>query len=158
MPEAVVLCGIQGSGKTTFYEHRFAATHAHVSRDVLRTANREREAIEDCIARGRSFVVDNTNATPEHRAPYLAAALAAGYEAAGYWLDVRPSDAIERNDPRAGKARIPVKGILGTYKRLRVPSPEEGFSRVYRVLVLPGRRFEVRPLDAPFPGEQLTVL
>jgi predicted kinase len=158
MPEAVVFCGIQGSGKTTFYASRFAATHAHVSRDVLRTRNREREAIEDCIASGRSFVVDNTNATREHRAPYVAAALAAGYDPVAYWLDVRPSDAIDRNHTREGRARIPVKGILGTYERLQVPKAEEGFSTVYRVLTLPDRRFEVHPLDAAVAGQQLTVL
>jgi predicted kinase len=156
MPEAVVFCGIQGSGKTTFYASRFAATHAHVSRDVLRTRNREREAIEDCIASGRSFVVDNTNATREHRAPYVAAALAAGYDPVAYWLDVRPSDAIARNAEREGNARIPVKNIVATYDRLRVPSPEEGFARVYRVLPLAGRKFHIEPYVGP--GQQSFVL
>ena len=33
--EAIVLCGVQGSGKTTLYRDRFAATHEHVSLDVL---------------------------------------------------------------------------------------------------------------------------
>ena len=35
MSEAVVLCGVQGAGKTTLYEQRFAATHVRVSLDAL---------------------------------------------------------------------------------------------------------------------------
>lgn len=33
--EAVVFCGIQGSGKTTFFLERFADTHVRVSLDAL---------------------------------------------------------------------------------------------------------------------------
>jgi shikimate kinase len=33
--EAVVLCGIQGSGKTTLYVARFLETHVRISRDLL---------------------------------------------------------------------------------------------------------------------------
>ena len=43
--EAVLLIGIQGSGKTTFYRERFADTHAHISLDVLKTRGRERDAL-----------------------------------------------------------------------------------------------------------------
>ena len=41
-PEAAVFCGIQGSGKTTFYRARFAATHARINLDELKTRHRER--------------------------------------------------------------------------------------------------------------------
>ena len=34
--ELVILVGLPGSGKTTFYQSRFAETHAHVSKDLLR--------------------------------------------------------------------------------------------------------------------------
>lgn len=157
MPEAVVLCGIQGAGKTTFYRSCFASTHAHVSRDAAGTAAREREAIDEAIAAGRSFVVDNTNATPEHRRPYLEAARAAGYEALAYWLDVRPSDAIARNAHRERPARIPVRNIIATHERLRVPALEEGFERIYRVVPLAGRKFHVEPHVAD-SGQQSFVL
>jgi predicted kinase len=156
VPEAVVLCGIQGAGKTTFFLTRFADTHAHVSLDALETPQAELGAIQAAIAAGRSFVIDRTNATPDHRAPYVEAAAAARYEAVAYWLDVRPSDAIARNAEREGNARIPVKNILATYDRLRVPSPEEGFARVYRVLPLAGRKFHVEPYVGP--GQQSFVL
>jgi len=35
--EVVVLCGVQGSGKTTLYRERFLDTHVRVSMDLLRT-------------------------------------------------------------------------------------------------------------------------
>ena len=35
--EAVVLCGLQGSGKTTLYRDRFLETHVRLSMDLLRT-------------------------------------------------------------------------------------------------------------------------
>ena len=39
--EAVILCGVQGSGKTTLYRDRFLETHARISLDLLRTRARE---------------------------------------------------------------------------------------------------------------------
>ncbi len=38
--ELIVLVGLQGSGKTTFYRERFAATHEHVSKDNFRNNSR----------------------------------------------------------------------------------------------------------------------
>ena len=44
-------------------------------------------------------------------------------------------------------------GILGAYKRLVVPSAEEGFSIIRRVTVTPGNGFAVAPLAlAPAPA------
>jgi signal recognition particle subunit SRP54 len=37
IPNTVMVVGLQGSGKTTFYQKRFAQTHAHVSLDVQKT-------------------------------------------------------------------------------------------------------------------------
>ena len=39
--EAVIVCGIQGAGKTAFVRERFFETHVRISRDLLRTAHRE---------------------------------------------------------------------------------------------------------------------
>lgn len=42
-PELAVLVGLQASGKSTFVAPRFAATHAIVSKDLMRSArHRER--------------------------------------------------------------------------------------------------------------------
>ena len=51
----------------------------------------------------------------------------------GYYFRSQPKEALARNNQRTGKARISEKGILGTYKRLRVPTVEEGFDELYHV-------------------------
>lgn len=136
--EAVVFCGIQASGKTTFYRERFFETHVRISMDLLRTRRREGALLEACLASGQRFVVDNTNPSREERRRYVAPALAAKFDVVAYAFEARPRDAIERNDPRLGKQRIPIGGILGTFKRLERPRLDEGFSAIYRVTIVDG--------------------
>ncbi|HWM11053.1 MAG TPA: hypothetical protein VNO82_16980, partial [Solirubrobacteraceae bacterium] len=81
--EAIVLCGVQGSGKTTLYRDRFLATHEHVSLDVLRSRAREAALVAECLEQCRPFVVDNTNPTPAERARYVEPARAAGFKVIG---------------------------------------------------------------------------
>ena len=150
--EAVIVCGIQRAGKSTFVRERFFDTHVRISRDLLRTPNRERRFLETCLDTRQPFVVDKVNATRAERAPYVQAARAAGFRAVAYWLDVRPADALARNAGRAGRAVIPVPAILGTYKRLEVPSLEEGFDEVWRVEARTGA-FVVTPLPEGFASE-----
>ena len=69
MAEAVIFTGLQGSGKTTYFKDQFAATHEHISRDVLQTAQREAALLSQCFQSGRSFVLDNINGTRALRAP-----------------------------------------------------------------------------------------
>lgn len=60
--EAVILIGVQGSGKTTFYLRRFFETHVRFSLDMLRTRRRERILLMACVEAKQPFVIDNTNA------------------------------------------------------------------------------------------------
>lgn len=136
-PECVILVGLQGSGKTTFYNERFADTHVHVSKDDFPHARnrdeRQRRLIDDALASGRSVVVDNTNPTPAVRAPVIAAARAKGAAVVGYYFDVPVRLALMRNRARQGRARVPDVALFATAKRLSPPSRGEGFDRLYRV-------------------------
>ncbi len=130
MAEAVIFVGLPGSGKTTYFEKHFAATHAHVSRDVQRTPQQEAALLRDCLNRGKSFVLDNTNTTRATRAPYIQQAKTAGFRVRAYFFDTPVRTAIGRNNHRTDKKAIPVPAILRAAKHLEPPSLEEGFDDV----------------------------
>lgn len=130
MAEAVIFVGLQGSGKTTYFNDHFAATHEHVSRDIHGTAEREAAILRECLHSGRSFVVDNTNATRAVRSGYIRGAKTAGFRVISYFFDAPVRTAIGRNNHRKDKKPIPVPAILRTAKLLEPPSVDEGFDEV----------------------------
>ena len=133
-PEIVVFVGLQGSGKTTYYHDNFAATHVHVSKDLMwNVRNREmrqREQIQKALSEGRSVVVDNTNPTPAVRAPLIELGHALGARVVAYYFEIEVKSAVERNRLREGKERIPDVAIYVTSKKIVPPSTEEGFDEV----------------------------
>ena len=70
MKTAYIMMGIQGSGKSEFCR-RFLAEVCCINLDTLKTRNNEKRQLENCIARGIDFVIDNTNPTREDRARYI---------------------------------------------------------------------------------------
>ena len=136
MLECIILVGLQGAGKTTLYRQRFAASHAHVSMDLFPNARHKSARLLRELARaldeGCSVVVDNTNPTPEVRAPLIAAAVARGAQVIGYSVEATPVEALARNRMREGKARVPDVAIHSTARRLQPPRRSEGFDRLYR--------------------------
>ncbi|AKJ27378.1 ATP-binding protein [Caldimonas brevitalea] len=139
--QAVLLIGIQGSGKSTFYRERFFDTHVRISLDLLRTRHREQRMLELCLAIAQPFVVDKTNVTVTERARYISAARAAGFRVAGYFFEPEPQACYERNQRRAQP--VPAAGVFGTLKRLERPSMSEGYDELYRVSLRPEGGFEV---------------
>jgi hypothetical protein len=129
--EAIVLCGVQGAGKTTLYRDRFAATHEHVSLDVLGSRAREAALIAECLEAGRPFVVDNTNPTVADRARYIGPAREAGFklvcclvEGGGRSVHVGPGT------------------TAATARRFVRPTPEEGFDELFHA----SGRWRIEPL------------
>ncbi|MCW8196616.1 ATP-binding protein [Proteobacteria bacterium 005FR1] len=133
--EAVLFIGIQGSGKSTFYQQQFFETHLRINLDMLKTRHRETLLVEACIQARQRFVVDNTNVRREDRQRYIPQLRAAGFRIIGYFFEPVPERALRWNDQRSGKARIPVKGVLGTLKRLERPERHEGFDELFRLVV-----------------------
>lgn len=133
--EAVIFCGIQATGKTTFFKEHFFKTHVRISLDQLNTRNKELKFIETCINTSHPFVIDNTNPSEEERAKYIAIAKANKFKVTGYYFQSKLADALERNTQRSGKERVPEIGIKGTFKRLSLPSFNEGFDELYYVSV-----------------------
>ena len=150
--QAIIFCGIQASGKSTFYQQHFFHTHVRISLDLLRTRYRENLFLDACLRTQQRFVVDNTNPTAAERAKYVALAKAARYEVVGYYFSSAPREAVERNSLRMGKMKIPEKGIYGTLKRLEPPSYAEGFDQLYYVRIDGPGSFAVREW-LPGPGD-----
>jgi predicted kinase len=150
LPECIILIGLPGAGKTTFYRERFADTHHHVSKDLWPNARnrdaRQRQEIDRALTDGRGVIVDNLNASAADRAPLVAIARARGARVIGYFFDVTTRQAVARNAERTGRQRVPNVAIFTAAKRLDVPRWEEGFDELFRVEITPERGFQVHPI------------
>jgi predicted kinase len=145
MAELVVLIGIPGSGKTSFFERTFAATHQVVSKDLLRNhrrpATRQLDLLERALESGASVVVDNTNASREERA----ALIALGRHRLLFRMHGArmPGAQCRPRGPRARSARRDLRHA----KSLELPSVSEGFDALYLVRPQPEQSFEVLRLE-----------
>ncbi|MBO9635819.1 MAG: AAA family ATPase [Chitinophagaceae bacterium] len=131
--EIVIFCGIQATGKSTFFKEHFFKTHIRISLDQLNTRNKEQQFIDTCIATQHPFVIDNTNPTKEERKRFIDIARANKFRVTGYFFQSKIADALERNRHRTGKECIPDIGIKGCFNRLELPSYNEGFDALYYV-------------------------
>ncbi|HEX2122162.1 MAG TPA: ATP-binding protein [Thermoanaerobaculia bacterium] len=138
--ELIIFVGLQASGKSTYYHTHLAATHVHVSKDLMPNVRsreaRQQQMIEEALAAGRSVVVDNTNPTPASRAELIAIGKRRGARVVACYFEIAVKDALARNRGREGKARVPDVAIFVTAKKLVPPSFAEGFDEV-RVINAP---------------------
>ncbi len=139
--EMIILIGLQASGKSTFYRTHFAATHEHVSKDLLRKSKNKNkdqmqaELIEAAFQEQRSVVVDNTNATIQDRLTLIDLGRKYDAKVIGYYFQPVVSSSRKRNIQRTGKAQVPDKAIFITAHKFTPPSYEEGFDRLYYVRI-----------------------
>lgn len=135
--DVIVLVGLPGAGKTTFYRSRFAATHEHVSKDNFPHAGgrdaRQRAMISAALTAGRSVVVDNTHPRIADRRAITDLARAHGARAIAYVFEVPIAMAIARNESRQGRAKVPKVAIFTVAKRFEPVTEAEGFDEVYTV-------------------------
>ena len=110
-PELIIFVGLQASGKSTYYRTHFAATHVHVSKDLMKNTRtrdaKQQQMIEAALREGKSVVVDNTNPTPAVRAPLIAHGRRHGARVIAYYFETVVKDAVARNRLREGAARVP---------------------------------------------------
>lgn len=129
----IIMIGIQGSGKSTFYDKYLSDSYVRVNLDTLKTRHQENLLISECIRNGKSFAVDNTNPTRADRQRYIPLAQYAGYKIVGYFMESKLQPCIERNNQRTGIARIPATAIAATSNKLQTPTYDEGFDELYFV-------------------------
>ena len=147
--DLVIFVGLQASGKSTFFRERFAATHAHVSKDLFRNNKnpnrRQTQLIEAALEQGSSVVVDNTNPTVEDRLTLIELGNKFGARIIAYYFESEVRRCIGRNRRRLGKERVPDVAIFATAKKLVAPSYSEGFDELFRVRITDGSAFAVHP-------------
>jgi len=143
IPEAVILIGLQASGKSTFYKERFADTHVRINLDMLHTRHREKLLLEACHAAKQSYVIDNTNPSIADRETYIEAARSAGFRVMGYYFASEIEPCKARNTHRSSDQVVPLPGLLGTYSRLELPSIAEGFDCLHYVRIAEDGSFKV---------------
>ena len=143
--EAIILVGIQASGKSHFYKERFFNSHVRISLDLLKTRHREGRMVQLCLETRQPFVIDNTNAKAEDRVRFIQPAKARGYRIIGYFFEPDIREALKRNETRTGPTRVPKPAIFATYKRLQRPLLQEGFDQLFLVWSGPNQAFVVEP-------------
>lgn len=133
--ELVVFVGLPGSGKTTYYSRHLAQTHLHISKDMMKSVRkkdvRQQQQILEAFRQGKSVVIDNTNVTPEIRAPLVELARSHGARAIAYYFDTPVADAVAWNRQREGRGKVPDVAIYVMRAKLKPPTPEEGFDEIH---------------------------
>ena len=110
--------------------------------DMLKTRHREDILLNACIEVKQRFVVDNTNSTVRERGKYIAAARQEQFKIIGYYFQTDIKGSLERNENRSGTERLERVAILGTHKKLELPSIEEGFDELKYVRIVEGFDFK----------------
>lgn len=120
--KAIILCGLPGSGKTTFYDERFKPfeyEHICINRRSRRFGNARRSVMR-AIINGRSFVVDDTNATREERKIYLDMLEGRDYSVECWFFPCPVKSCVEDNELRSSPQP----------SRLDFPSWDEGYDDI----------------------------
>ncbi|MEV6738288.1 ATP-binding protein [Streptomyces sp. NPDC051104] len=148
--DMAVLVGLQASGKSTFYTQHLSGRYALVSKDLFprRARNkqqRQMRRVQEALAAGRPVAVDNTNPSPQEWGPLVEAGHAHGATVTAYWFPPDLTGSLRRNAAREDRARVPDVGVFATLKRLRRPSPADGFDAVREVRFDGRGGFEIRP-------------
>ena len=141
--QLIIFIGVQAAGKSTFYKQYFYNSHLRLNLDMLKTRHRENLLFEAGLASKTKMVIDNTNPTKTDRARYIKRAIDAGFEVIAYYFETDLKNTLQRNNQRDGKACIPEVGVRATYKKLEVPSLDEGFNEMFKVKIVGNGEFAI---------------
>ena len=149
MANLYLMCGIPGSGKSTFLKNKIRNNNSVIiSRDAIRFSivkpneeyfSHEDEVLEifwnqinEALAANKTVYVDQTSLTPRARKQLLQHVT--GYEHANLiWIDEDIKTCLERNEMRRGtRAYVPRNVIRRMHYQFVEPSLDEGFTCIFR--------------------------
>lgn len=133
--ELIMLIGIPGSGKSSFYKTNFFTKYVRISLDLFNTRNKEKRFLELAFALQQRMVIDNTNVTRDERAVYIHQAKENNFKVIGYFFESKLSLCLERNENRLGKEKIEKVGVVAKFKALELPHYKEGFDKLFYVAI-----------------------
>ena len=147
-----LMSGLPGSGKSTFIHEYRELTDAVISRDAIRFSivkeDEDYFAKEDYVF--KTFIkeinkaledenverifIDATHLTPKARAKVIKPMNKNNVaELNAIYFDVPINVAIERNNQRTGRAKVPADVIINIAKFYSYPTLLEGFNHIYSI-------------------------
>lgn len=147
-----LLCGIPGSGKSTWARAHLSPTTEWISRDNVRFSivredeeyfSHEEEVFDTFIAyinqtlenpKVDVIIIDATHISKGARRKVLSRIHKQNiFELNCVWFDVSLDTCLARNHLRTGRKRIPETAIANMYKSKTYPSKDEGFDMIFIV-------------------------
>lgn len=150
MPTLYVMCGVAGSGKSTFIRnHMNLETDNYVSRDEIRFFfvkeneeyfSKEKQVFREFVGQintnlscGYNVFADATHINFASRNKLLRAINHKFYsDAIAVWINTPLNICLQQNEKRAGtRGYVPPEVIKKMYSQFEEPTFDEGFSSIY---------------------------
>lgn len=142
--ELIVLSGLPGSGKSSFYRKYFLHTHVLISKDLMGRKKKKDQhqqfLVRKALAEGLPVVVDNTNITVALRKNLISIAKKFGVHTRLFYFPLSASESLKRN-LGPNRVIVPPVAIYTFHKQLETPHADEGFHQVFEVKILGQKSF-----------------
>lgn len=141
----VIMHGMPATGKTSFVRrHLVSRGYVWINQDTMQTFTRCARATRESLARGKSVVIDNTNANHTSRAKFIDIAKAHEHDLKVIALTMTTPkelaqhlNIVRERESKGGVRHVPIVAYHSFLKRAIEPDMSEGFDRTAKVKFVP---------------------